>query len=56
MFWLGWIVFTVIAVWSIPAIIALAVKKLLPSESGLQPTEMTTVRPDMVREDRKSVV
>ena len=55
MFWLGWIVFTVIAVWTIPAIIALAVKKLRPSESGLQPTEMTTVRPDTVREKRPSV-
>ncbi len=32
MFWLGWIVFALVALWTIPAIIALAVKKLLPQE------------------------
>jgi len=35
MFWLGWIVFAFVALWTIPAIIALAVKRLLPYESGL---------------------
>ncbi len=35
MFWLGWIVFTVVAVFTIPAIIALSLKKLLPYQQGL---------------------
>jgi len=35
MFWLGWIVFAFVALWTIPAIIALAVKRLLPDKSGL---------------------
>ncbi len=34
MFWLGWIVFALVALWTIPAIIALALKKLLPHEPG----------------------
>lgn len=34
MFWLGWIVFSTIVVWTIPAIVALAGKKLSPPDSG----------------------
>lgn len=34
MFWLGWIVFAIVALWTIPAVIALALKKLLPYEPG----------------------
>ncbi len=39
MFWLGWIVFALVAVWTIPAIIALAVKQLLPYQTGLSATD-----------------
>jgi glycosyltransferase involved in cell wall biosynthesis len=35
MFWLGWIVFAFVAVWTIPAVIALTLKQLLPYQSGL---------------------
>ena len=42
MFWLGWIVFAFVALWTIPAIIALAVKKLLPYEPGLSAAESAT--------------
>jgi len=42
MFWLGWIVFAFIALWTIPAITALAVKKLLPYEPGLSAAESPT--------------
>ena len=35
MFWLGWIVFTFVAVWTIPAVIALTLKQLLPYQTGL---------------------
>ena len=35
MFWLGWIVFGFVALWTIPAVIALAVKHLLPYQKGL---------------------
>jgi len=35
MFWLGWVVFTFVAVWTIPAVIALTLKQLLPSQTGL---------------------
>jgi glycosyltransferase involved in cell wall biosynthesis len=35
MFWLGWIVFTVVAGSTIPAIIALSLKQLLPHQRGL---------------------
>lgn len=34
MFWLGWIVFTFVALWTIPSIIALAVKEIRPHEPG----------------------
>jgi glycosyltransferase involved in cell wall biosynthesis len=37
MFWLGWIVFGFVALWTIPAVIALAVKQLLPYQTGLAP-------------------
>lgn len=36
MFWLGWIVFTFVAVWTIPAAIALALKQLLPYQTGME--------------------
>ena len=36
MFWLGWIVFALVALSTIPAIIALALKKLLPHEPGVR--------------------
>jgi glycosyltransferase involved in cell wall biosynthesis len=42
MFWLGWVVFALVALWTIPAIIALAVKKLLPYEPGLSIAESFT--------------
>ena len=42
MFWLGWIIFSFVALWTIPAIIALAVKKLLPYEPGLSAAESVT--------------
>lgn len=42
MFWLGWLVFALVALWTIPAIIALAVKKLLPYEPGLSAAESVT--------------
>ena len=35
MFWLGWVVFTFVAVWTIPAVIALTLKQLLPYQTGL---------------------
>lgn len=35
MFWLGWIVFIVVAGFTIPAIIALSLKQLLPYQQGL---------------------
>ncbi len=35
MFWLGWVVFTFVAVWTIPAVIALTLKQLLPYQAGL---------------------
>lgn len=37
MFWLGWIVFGFVALWTIPAVIALAIKQLLPYQTGLAP-------------------
>ena len=42
MFWLGWVVFVLVALWTIPAIIALAVKKLLKYEPGLTAAESLT--------------
>ena len=42
MFWLGWIVFAFVALWTIPAITALAVKKLLPYQPGLSAAESAT--------------
>ena len=35
MFWLGWIVFAFVAIWTIPAVIALTLKQLLPYQTGL---------------------
>ena len=42
MFWLGWIVFAFVAVWTIPAIMALMIKKLLPYEPGLRAADAVT--------------
>ncbi len=35
MFWLGWVVFIFVAIWTIPAVIALTLKQLLPCQTGL---------------------
>ena len=42
MFWLGWVVFACVALWTIPAIIALTVKKLLPYEADLSSQDALT--------------
>jgi glycosyltransferase involved in cell wall biosynthesis len=42
MFWLGWIVFTVVAGFTIPAIIALSLKQLLPYQQGLSVSDSAT--------------
>ena len=42
MFWLGWVVFASVALWTIPAIIALTVKKLLPYEADLSSQDALT--------------
>ena len=42
MFWLGWVVFACVALCTIPAIIALTVKKLLPYEADLSSQDALT--------------
>ncbi|MDA1231902.1 MAG: glycosyltransferase family 2 protein [Planctomycetota bacterium] len=43
MFWLGWIVFAFVAVWTIPAVCALTVRKLLPTAPNAQPGSLPSV-------------
>lgn len=43
MFWLGWIICTFVAVWTIPAVYALAGRKLLPTEPTAQPGLLPSV-------------
>lgn len=45
MFWLGWVIFTLIAAWTIPAIIALAIKQLQPSREVEPPPETSPQQP-----------
>lgn len=50
MFWLGWIVFAFVAIWTIPAVIALAVKQLLPYQTGLAAdADVSDATPDVPR-------